>query len=498
MKNNFKFLFAFAILSLGVANAQVGINTTSPNASAALDITSTDKGLLIPRMTTAQRTAIATPVEGLSVYDTTTKSNWQYNGTAWTNASPDMRSVNSGSHITNDAGVGGTGINAGGTNVIAIGSGAGFANSGSNATFIGPYAGYANTASNTIAIGTNSLRVNTTGSPNIGIGVQSLFKNTTGNSNVAIGPYSQQTNVTGNNNVSMGLQSLSFNTGSNNVAMGSYSMYGVADLSTGSSNLAAGPYSLYRYTSGSSNVGLGNLSLQNNSEGSNNVAIGVSSGSVITTGANNTFIGYGADATSASLNNINNSTAIGYLAKAGASNSIVLGGTGAAASNVVIGATVPTAVLDVRGATLPDGVPSFLIGDNEQATTLTTLPNAFGMSITNNWALGQGDNTFINRFANSATISSGFRFVQQTGTGTFKDLVYMNGQTGNVSIGTTNANANLNLNGYIRLGSSDATADVAPTAGLIRYNSTTDKFEGYVNDADSVTAGNQPGWVSLN
>ena len=261
MKNNFKFLFAFAILSLGVANAQVGINTTSPDASAALDITSTDKGLLIPRMTTAQRTAIATPVEGLSVYDTTTKSNWQYNGTAWTNASPDMRSVNTGSHITNDAGVGGTGINAGGNSVIAIGTSAGFANSGSSAIFIGPYAGYNNTAANTIAIGTNSLRVNTTGSPNIGIGAQSLFKNTTGAANVAIGPYSQQTNVTGNNNVSMGTQSLSNNTGSNNVAMGSFSMFGVGDLSTGSSNLAAGQFSLYRYTSGSSNVGLGHLSL---------------------------------------------------------------------------------------------------------------------------------------------------------------------------------------------------------------------------------------------
>jgi len=482
MKNNFKFLFAFAILSLGIANAQVGINTTSPNASAALDITSTDKGLLIPRMTTAQRTAIATPVEGLSVYDTTTKSNWQYNGTAWTNASPDMRSVNSGSHITNDAGVGGTGINSGGTNVIAIGASAGFAN----------------TASNIIAIGASSLVANTTGTNNIGLGGGTLNKNTTGNNNVAVGSNSQISNVTGGNNVSMGGQSLRFNTGSNNVAMGNLSMFGVADLSTGSFNLAAGPYSLHRYTSGGNNVGLGYNSLQNNSEGSNNVAIGVNSGSVITTGANNTFIGYGADATSASLNNINNSTAIGYLAKAGASNSIVLGGTGVSASNVVIGATIPTAVLDVRGSLFTDGVPSFLIGDNEQAATLTALPTASGMSITNNWTLGQGDNTFINRFANSATVSSGFRFVQQTGTGAFKNLLYMNGQTGNVSIGTTNTNANLNLNGYIRLGSSDATADVAPTAGLIRFNSTTDKFEGYVNDADSVTAGNQPGWVSLN
>lgn len=53
--------------------AQVGINTNNPNASAALDIESTNKGILIPRMTTAQKTAISTPAEGLIVYDTTLK-----------------------------------------------------------------------------------------------------------------------------------------------------------------------------------------------------------------------------------------------------------------------------------------------------------------------------------------------------------------------------------------------------------------------------------------
>jgi hypothetical protein len=50
--------------------AQVGINTTSPNASAALDISSTTQGLLTPRMTTAQKSAIASPANGLLVYDT--------------------------------------------------------------------------------------------------------------------------------------------------------------------------------------------------------------------------------------------------------------------------------------------------------------------------------------------------------------------------------------------------------------------------------------------
>jgi Protein of unknown function (DUF1566) len=48
----------------------LGIGTATPAASAQLDLTSTSKGLLIPRMTAAQRTAIAFPAEGLMVYQT--------------------------------------------------------------------------------------------------------------------------------------------------------------------------------------------------------------------------------------------------------------------------------------------------------------------------------------------------------------------------------------------------------------------------------------------
>ncbi|GAA4440207.1 hypothetical protein GCM10023091_23500 [Ravibacter arvi] len=66
-------------------NAQVGIGTTTPDASAQLDITSTVKGVLVPRMTSAQRAAIASPADGLLVYDTDTKGFW-YNktGSGWT------------------------------------------------------------------------------------------------------------------------------------------------------------------------------------------------------------------------------------------------------------------------------------------------------------------------------------------------------------------------------------------------------------------------------
>ncbi|MCP4183054.1 MAG: hypothetical protein GY761_07020, partial [Hyphomicrobiales bacterium] len=72
------------ILSLGLS-AQVGINAdgSSPDGSAMLDVKSSDKGMLVPRMTTAQRTAIASPATGLFVFDSTTGSFWFYGGSAW-------------------------------------------------------------------------------------------------------------------------------------------------------------------------------------------------------------------------------------------------------------------------------------------------------------------------------------------------------------------------------------------------------------------------------
>ncbi|QGK74451.1 hypothetical protein [Flavobacterium sp. SLB02] len=65
-------LFFFLITSIG--NAQIGIGTTTPDATSIVDITSTTKGMLAPRMTTIQRNAITTPAQGLLVYDTDLKS----------------------------------------------------------------------------------------------------------------------------------------------------------------------------------------------------------------------------------------------------------------------------------------------------------------------------------------------------------------------------------------------------------------------------------------
>jgi hypothetical protein len=63
-------LFSSVVLLQTAVAQSVGIGTNSPNASAQLDVNSTSKGLLAPRMTELQRNAILTPVPGLLVYQT--------------------------------------------------------------------------------------------------------------------------------------------------------------------------------------------------------------------------------------------------------------------------------------------------------------------------------------------------------------------------------------------------------------------------------------------
>ena len=61
----------------------VGVGTSSPNASAILDAQSTTKGVRFPNMTTTQKNAVATPAAGLVVFDTTLAKLCVYSGAAW-------------------------------------------------------------------------------------------------------------------------------------------------------------------------------------------------------------------------------------------------------------------------------------------------------------------------------------------------------------------------------------------------------------------------------
>src|SRR5688500_17790376 len=57
------------LVSMSLLSQGIGIGTTTPDISAALDVTATNKGLLIPRMNTNGILAIPTPARGLLVYD---------------------------------------------------------------------------------------------------------------------------------------------------------------------------------------------------------------------------------------------------------------------------------------------------------------------------------------------------------------------------------------------------------------------------------------------
>ena len=97
---------AVGILPLA-ASAQVGLGTTTPDAKAVLDLTATNKGLLIPRLTQAQRLAIPSPPQGLMVYQTDGTASggaqtgfWYYAGTpaSWVFLNPAAAGDNLGNH----------------------------------------------------------------------------------------------------------------------------------------------------------------------------------------------------------------------------------------------------------------------------------------------------------------------------------------------------------------------------------------------------------------
>ena len=78
-------ILSFFVLIFNFAHAQVGINSdgSNPDSSAVLDIQSTKKGLLPPRMSTIQRDAISNPAAGLIIYNTNTHILELFNGTTW-------------------------------------------------------------------------------------------------------------------------------------------------------------------------------------------------------------------------------------------------------------------------------------------------------------------------------------------------------------------------------------------------------------------------------
>jgi trimeric autotransporter adhesin len=297
---------------INAANAQsVAINTdgSTADATAILDVKSTGKGMLIPRMTTAQRTGITTPATGLLVFDTDTIAFWYYNGTVWTklDAAGNNWSVTGNSATTTGTHFIGT------TDEVPL-----------TIKVNNQVAGYissvtAPVTNNNASWGHQALSLNTTGRRNVAIGNQSLMSNTTGQYNTALGYQALLTNATTANNTALGYQTLVNNTGNSNTAVGASALY---NNILGSNNVS---------------VGAGSMILLTNA--TNNTAVGSNSLSSLTTGSSNTAIGYAANVSTGTLTN---ATAIGAGTLVNASNKIRLGNSAVTVIEGQVAYTTPS------------------------------------------------------------------------------------------------------------------------------------------------------------
>jgi hypothetical protein len=276
--------------------AQVAINIDGSEAasSSLLDVKSTSKGVLIPRMTANERDYISSPARGLLVYVTTDNKFYYYSGT--TNGWIPLSTVKSIDDLT-DAKSDSDGSNNGSS--VFIGTGAGYTDdeSDNRNVGIGYYAlnknneGFQNTA-----VGYKALSSNTTGMSNVAIGFQSLSTNDIGLGNVAMGYFSLGLNSSGSHNIALGTESLFWNnTGSCNVAIGLHTLYSNKEISN---LIAIGDSALYNNGSGASgpdeghrNTAIGSKALYSNTTGRNNTACGYKTLKYNTTGYYNTAFG---------------------------------------------------------------------------------------------------------------------------------------------------------------------------------------------------------------
>ena len=286
--------------------AQVAVNTTGAvaNSKSILDITSSDKGLLIPRMTTAQRntfaSGIGTTEKGMMVFDTDEAKFYYWNGTSFvalnSGYSDKLVDSNGDSEIRLSTYTGGdlVDIQLGNADYFKFKPGRlEFVNTGSS-VFIGENAGMDDDKNDNqnVFIGSLSGRFNTTGFYNVATGYSSLRDNLTGIRNVAIGYYAMLGNMSGSSNTAVGENCLkNLDSSNNNTAIGSNSLI---LLQKGSSNTAMGSGSLYTMVTGESNTVIGDYAGFNVDTGRYNVMIGYRSGYANSPrySSGNVFLGY--------------------------------------------------------------------------------------------------------------------------------------------------------------------------------------------------------------
>ncbi len=241
-------------------SAQVVINTTGDPAdtSAMLDVQSTKKGVLIPRMNQNKRNHITNPATGLLIYQTDNGPGFYfYDGSAWVTLT--------GAHQIDDLSDGLT---------------------GGKSVFLGKTSASA-------------------GSKNVGVGNNALNSNTSGKKNTAIGFKALAAMDTLSNNTAIGFRALERNAASRNTAVGFKVM---SNNTSGYQNVAFGEHTMYRNTTGAHNTAVGVQALDSVVAGNYNTAIGIQSHRNSHDYYNSTGIGFGAMPTGSNQVRLGNSS----------------------------------------------------------------------------------------------------------------------------------------------------------------------------------------------
>ena len=321
-----KLIFPIAILLFTFSiQAQVGIGTETPNASSLLDLSSTSKGILVPRMTENQKNAISTPAQGLLVFQTNgTVGFYSYDGSSWLHL---IDGSSKGLYFGPGTGNGNNNLAVG----TSMGSGTGVRNTAIGSRALENYSGSG--FDNNTAVGYYSLQKVTYGQQNTALGAETMFELTSGNWNTAIGA---QTifNSTGNGNTALGYRAgETLTTGSNNLLIGMQADVSLNNLS----NAIAIGYDATVNASNKIQLGNSNITLVETS-GTVSASAFVGDGSgltgIISSSSTPTFL-YGTEnvlldgTTSPNVGDMHRSVGLGYLTL----NSVTTGN-----KNVAIGA----------------------------------------------------------------------------------------------------------------------------------------------------------------
>lgn len=445
------FSLYYSSMSLYAQGVSINEDESDPDASAMLDVKSTTRGMLIPRMSEIQKNAIIMPIKGLLIYQNTgTEGFYYFDGLVW------KPLVSTGATTTGWALEGNAGTspftNFVGTtdardlafrtnnitrwrmtqkgqlvpfsskNGVLIGWDAGnsiLPTGFDGAVYIGYFAGSKDRGSiGNVGIGYEALKkanstniYSSSGSWNTAIGYQSMSNTLGSQMNVAIGYRSLQVNANGQQNVAVGYESMknanglnnSGNTavgagalknasGRRNVALGAGALSGAV---SGDANIAVGFGGLNRITTGYGNLAIGGDSvLYNLTQGNENIAIGTRSMVENTNGQENIAIGKMAIAlNTVGDNNVGIGTQALYANNLGNNNigigerSLYLNKTGN--NNVVMGWSALTHLSSGSNNTVMGSESGFDITEANNITLIGSDISVTGIR-TNITALGYG------------------------------------------------------------------------------------------------------------